>query len=860
MNKIFLSLVLFLFLGVQISNAAITGSGTIEDPYVIYNCVDLQALNDSIYESAYIELANDIICTGAFDEGGSLYTDGSEGFAPIGSNGNFYFQGSFNGNDNTISGLKIFRDTGSYPDYALFRGLLNADILNLNLTDLEIIVDYSEGPRYIAGIAGWTSGASIDNVHVSGDISIINSVGTYKIRHIIEDQIIEIAEPFSPKYTTKEFVFDNLSEKLELEIVQEGKLKYAGVDSIKLNACGVVIDPEFATQENGSINIKDEISADDLNVVVSSDRPISISWDLPENCTTAIMSMNANEYGESTPFSFPGHDDLNYSFDSNIKSIILDGSISEVLDDKYTSRHFLRPTTGHPEGYFYSYISNDNEYLYISADITIDNTNDYGNDWLSAYVDGKEFRVDDFNQNYGICDFQYTNKVAYKHQVCEMKIPKSELINVDNVNITFQYYGTAGTGGPIAGIVSDAESTQISNSSFSGNINDTALSVMDSAGLVGWMSDNSSITESYSEGEIIGSGGVAGLVYSLSGSTITDSYSVMNLEGPSVGGLIGVFGINNPASVARTYYGGTISVAAGQTGAGLVDSILDGTISDSYFGGEISGEEDEAVSYVSRYIYLGDEFEGPILDPEDILSNIAIHEYNNEDDFTIDIVYETEIYNSDTEASNYLDFDYSNIVQVETDQSVFYYPSYTLYSVGSEWEFDDVWYQDEDDFPKLSPTGYVVLEPEPEPEPETEPEESRRKRSSGGMTLEGRIAALERNGNFEKANELRRQFGLIISDSPSSTPMSQDNMIGRFIFSRDLEFGMIHSDVVELQKFLNKKGYIVSISGFGSMGNETDYFGNLTRAAVIEYQRSKNITPDIGYFGPITRGFANQEL
>lgn len=74
-----------------------------------------------------------------------------------------------------------------------------------------------------------------------------------------------------------------------------------------------------------------------------------------------------------------------------------------------------------------------------------------------------------------------------------------------------------------------------------------------------------------------------------------------------------------------------------------------------------------------------------------------------------------------------------------------------------------------------------------------------------------------------------------------------------FTFTRDLEVGMSGEDVRELQKFLNTHGSAIAPSDAGSPGNETDYFGSLTRAALARYQASVGITPAVGYFGPITR-------
>jgi peptidoglycan hydrolase-like protein with peptidoglycan-binding domain len=64
---------------------------------------------------------------------------------------------------------------------------------------------------------------------------------------------------------------------------------------------------------------------------------------------------------------------------------------------------------------------------------------------------------------------------------------------------------------------------------------------------------------------------------------------------------------------------------------------------------------------------------------------------------------------------------------------------------------------------------------------------------------------------------------------------------------------MIDPEVKELQKFLNSKGFIVSLDGVGSVGNETDYFGEKTRSALIKFQQAHAITPAVGYFGPVTR-------
>ena len=69
----------------------------------------------------------------------------------------------------------------------------------------------------------------------------------------------------------------------------------------------------------------------------------------------------------------------------------------------------------------------------------------------------------------------------------------------------------------------------------------------------------------------------------------------------------------------------------------------------------------------------------------------------------------------------------------------------------------------------------------------------------------------------------------------------------------DLSFGTTSADVKNLQQFLNTHLFAVAETGAGSAGNETDFFGSSTEAAVIKFQKTFDIIPAVGYFGPKTR-------
>jgi peptidoglycan hydrolase-like protein with peptidoglycan-binding domain len=81
------------------------------------------------------------------------------------------------------------------------------------------------------------------------------------------------------------------------------------------------------------------------------------------------------------------------------------------------------------------------------------------------------------------------------------------------------------------------------------------------------------------------------------------------------------------------------------------------------------------------------------------------------------------------------------------------------------------------------------------------------------------------------------------------------------VFSRPLKVGVTGEDVRELQKILNSRPETaIRGTGVGSTGQETTYFGNLTREAVVRFQeiyRDTVLVPNglssgTGYVGPAT--------
>ena len=67
-----------------------------------------------------------------------------------------------------------------------------------------------------------------------------------------------------------------------------------------------------------------------------------------------------------------------------------------------------------------------------------------------------------------------------------------------------------------------------------------------------------------------------------------------------------------------------------------------------------------------------------------------------------------------------------------------------------------------------------------------------------------------------------------------------------------LMFGDQGSTSKQLQQLLNKLGFMVSVTGAGSPGHETSFFGPKTKAALKKFQAAHGLNPD-GVYGPFTQ-------
>ncbi len=116
--------------------------------------------------------------------------------------------------------------------------------------------------------------------------------------------------------------------------------------------------------------------------------------------------------------------------------------------------------------------------------------------------------------------------------------------------------------------------------------------------------------------------------------------------------------------------------------------------------------------------------------------------------------------------------------------------------------------------------------------------------------LRQQIADLTRILNHLLSNQSKQ------SNSSATISTTQGNMCNyaRSI-TKTLAQGMVDPQVTILQKFLNLSGIPVAVSGQGSSGNETNYFGQGTKYAVQLWQTKNNVvssgTPETTGYGVV---------
>lgn len=261
---------------------------------------------------------------------------------------------------------------------------------------------------------------------------------------------------FSRFLQEKQVDLGNLSSEVETKIrlVQKGG-GAAHLDSVLLNGLAPV-------KVNGGEGLIDKLSKNDNDLINLDKTGIELTFNAGKSLS--ITARIENTVISKTPFQFPT-ENLYRAIDSNaefysykINSETGSAEIGNLLKMMSSKKPFFReyvvPESGHPAGYTYGWVTNDDKNLYVALDFTPDNTMDGEKDYAKVYVktkDGiKEFIVSVPENNWGRPFFTYTDKVAYQHKVYEFAIPLKELsvtgAESGELDIAFSAYGTAAAG------------------------------------------------------------------------------------------------------------------------------------------------------------------------------------------------------------------------------------------------------------------------------------------------------------------------------------------------------------------------------------------------------------------------------
>lgn len=413
------------------------------------------------------------------------------------------------------------------------------------------------------------------------------------------------------------------------------------------------------------------------------------------------------------------------------------------------------------------------------------------------------------------------------------------------------------------------DGSYIENVHTSGSINvECAFSVCDRiGGLVGEMSGTSRIYRSSSSADLLSSGdnvfASGGLVGFINGGSIEQSYATGDVYAISgAGGLAGsVNGTPETTRVIDSYATGNV-YTRGQyfsTAAGFVGELGGGLVMRSYSTGSVFASTTPAGGFVGEV----NSEDAVIANSFSIASEV---EGNGEVGGFMGSIYAGEVRNSawlreiGKDAVGFVDGGSACGLNGPLDLLMSTAPCNFGYDIGTfdefkhngyggelapvyldgedSWDFGGVW-----GFHEEINGGLPYLlwgtewENEEEPEEEVDEEEEGNNSSSSG-----RSGGSRRSSTQNSTQSIAQQTAPAIQTSPT-------------LFTRNLDVGMTGSDVKDLQRFLNSRGFTVAQVGPGSLGNETDMFGNATKAALARFQSANGIVPAAGHFGPVTRAY-----
>jgi hypothetical protein len=297
--------------------------------------------------------------------------------------------------------------------------------------------------------AAWTVAASEATQNIPLGVKSVGNItpnGEFEIHVFSQDKWQHAGNiAFGKFFCEKELDLNSYlsgSKEVKVRIVQQGG-GAAHIDSVLIGGT-----PPIAVE--GVQDGLKKLSKKDFDVVDAFGKKILITF--PEVSKDSVLKLTArveNKVISKTPFQFPTAN-LYKKMDANSAFYKYQMNAENTLSPFF--KEYSLTGSGHPSGYTYGWVRNDDKNLYVKIDFTPDNTMDGDKDYAKVYVKTKEglkeFKVSVPETKWGTPNFTYTDKVSYQHKVYDFTIPIKDL-NINDVKeekelfLAFAAYGTA---------------------------------------------------------------------------------------------------------------------------------------------------------------------------------------------------------------------------------------------------------------------------------------------------------------------------------------------------------------------------------------------------------------------------------
>ena len=264
-------------------------------------------------------------------------------------------------------------------------------------------------------------------------------VGSLEYSKFLQEKKIDLG-PFVPA-----------NKSIKIRLTQKGG-GAAHIDAATLKG----LAPISVSGTQNALDLK-KISKRDLDVVDSFHKTLEITFrgsGLPKSRVLHLTARVEPAHISKAPFKFPTANLFRpINQDAKYFSYRLTKTEEEASAPQTPFfREYCRTGSGHPSGYTYGWVHNDDENLYVKIDFTPDNTRDGDKDYARLHVKTptgiKNFKISESQTQWGRPEFTYTDTVSYQHKTYRFKIPLSELgldkpdAN-DDLFMAFTAYGTA---------------------------------------------------------------------------------------------------------------------------------------------------------------------------------------------------------------------------------------------------------------------------------------------------------------------------------------------------------------------------------------------------------------------------------